>query len=102
MACGMVLKSLDCGRKSKTVQFGMGRKMQTFISNYSHASRDGMGCAFMSDNGTSAWFSNLTTNLLWFKRFMQGLHQRMGDVWLPDKAVSRYVIPSCFSVLEDN
>ena len=61
-----------------------------------------MGYAFMSDNGTSAWISNSTTNLLWFKRFIQGLHQRMGDVWLQDKAVSRYVIRACFSVLEDN
>ena len=92
VACVMVLRS---------VKFDTVRKMRTFISNYSHA----MGSAFMSDNGTSARVFYSTTNSLislWFKRFMQGAHRRMGDVCLPDKAVSRYVIRGCFSVLEDN
>ena len=31
---------------------------------------------------------------------MQGVHRRMGDVWKPDKAVSRHVIRACFTVLE--
>ena len=102
VACGKAVRSLDCGRDAKTVQFGTVKNMQTFIYTYSHASRDGMGCAFMSDNGTSACISNSTMNLLWFKRFMQGLHQRMGNVWLQDKSVSRYVIRACFSGLEEN
>ena len=39
---------------------------------------------------------------LWFKRFMQGAHRKMGDVWLPDKTVNKYFIKPCFNVLEHN
>ena len=28
------------------------------------------------------------------------MHRRMGDVWKPDKAVSRFVIKACFTILE--
>ena len=31
---------------------------------------------------------------------MVGCHHHMGNVWLPDKAVSRYVIGGCFYLLE--
>lgn len=30
---------------------------------------------------------------------MQSCHQRIVDIWLPDKAVSIYVIGGCFKVL---
>ena len=29
---------------------------------------------------------------------MQGCHQKMGDIWLPKKAMSRYVISGCFKI----
>ena len=100
VACGMVLRSCDEGRNAKNIQFDTARKIQTFVSNYNHASRDGSGFAFMSSDGTSSRLSYSSTNSLWFKRSMQGIHRQMGDVWKPDKAVSRYVIRGCFVAFE--
>lgn len=74
--------------------------MRTFVSNYNHSSKDGSGFAFMSEDGTSSRLSYSSTNSLWFKRTMQGIHRRMGNVWKPDKAISRYVIRGCFVVFE--
>ena len=54
----------------------------------------------MQDDGNYSSVSHAVTNLFWFKRFMTGCHCCMGDVWLPDKAVSRYVVSGCFYVLE--
>jgi len=56
----------------------------------------------MNDDGCGARVSYSATNSLWFKRFMEGSHKRMGDQWVPDKAISRYVIGACFAVLESN
>ena len=100
VACGMVLRSCDEGKNSKYIQFHTVRKMRTFVSNYSHASRDGVGFAFMSSDGTGSRLSYSSTNSLWFKRCTEGIHRRIGDVWKPDWAVSRYIIHGCFVVLE--
>ena len=99
-ACGLVLRSCDEGKNSKNIQFSTVRKMRSFLSNYNHTRCGGSGYAFMSLDGTGSRLSYSPTNSLWFKRCMTGLHRRMGDVWKPDKAVSRYVIRGCFSVLE--
>ena len=102
VACSMVLRSLDPGKNSKNIQFNTVRKMRAFFSNYCHASVNGAGFAFISGDGTGARLSHSSTNSLWFKRFSCGMHKRMGDQWMPDKAVSRYVIRACFSVLESD
>jgi hypothetical protein len=54
----------------------------------------------VKDDGTGASVSNSKTNQLWFKRFMLGCHHRMGEVWMPDRALSQYELGSCFEVLE--
>ena len=54
----------------------------------------------MQADGNGSRVSHAVTNYYWFKRVMSGCHWRMGDVWLPDKAVSRYVFGACFLVLE--
>lgn len=61
--------------------------MCSCISNYSHASGDVIGFAFMSEDGTGARVCYSAMNTLWFMRFMLGAHWRMGDIWMPDKAV---------------
>jgi hypothetical protein len=43
--------------------------------------------------------SNSPTNHLWFQRFTQGCHQQMGDLWLPNRAVSRHKLIACFEIL---
>ena len=54
----------------------------------------------MQDGSNGSFVSHAVTNSYWFKRFMSGCHRHMGDVWLPDKVVSRYIIVACFCVLE--
>ena len=55
----------------------------------------------MSSEGTSARVSNSSTNTLWFQRFMQGCHRRMGDMSVPDTAVNQYVVRICFEITEE-
>ena len=99
-ACCMVQRSLDPGRNSKMIQYETVRKMRSFVSNLHHASLHGTGATFVSNEGTSSRISNAVTNSLWFQRFMTGMHKRMGDVWIPDRAISQYEMNCCFKVLE--
>ena len=91
-ACAIVMRSLEGGKNAKTLQFGTIRKLRIFASKYCHAGVSGSGPTFMSDDGLSARISNSPTNSLWFTQCMNGIHRRMGDIWLPDKATSRYII----------
>jgi hypothetical protein len=60
-----------------------------------------MGASFTSDGGSGGRVSNSPTNHLWFQRFPQGCHQRMSDLWLPNRAVSRHELITCFETLEE-
>lgn len=101
VAVALLMRSLDPGKNAKQVQFGTIRQLRSFVSNKAHASADGVGATFMGDAGTGARVTHSVTNSFWFNRFMQGCHRRMGDVWLPDKAVSRYVMRASFELLEE-
>ena len=100
IACIMMQRSLKPGKNAKTIQFEKLRKTRSAYANYSHASCFGTGDLTMQDNGNRSQVSHAVTNSFWFKRFNAGCHRRMGDIWLPNKAVSRYVIDGCFRVLE--
>lgn len=65
-----------------------------------HASYFGTGDSTIQDNGNSSRVSHTVTNSFWFKKIMAGCQRCMGNVWLPDKAVSRYGVGECFCVLE--
>ena len=100
IACIMMQHSLKPGISAKTIQFETFRKPRLVHVNSFHANYFGTGDSTMQDNGNGSRVSHAVTNLVWFKRFVAGCHCRMGDVWLPDKAVSNYVIGGCFCVLE--
>ena len=100
VACGMVLRSLDPGRNAPHLQYDTVRKMRSFYSNYAHTCPGGTGANFMSTEGTSARVSNSVSNSDWFQKFMRGMHCRMGDVWLPNQAISQYKLSACMDVLE--
>lgn len=42
------------------------------------------------------------TQLMWFQRFMTGSHKWMGNVWIPDKAMSSYIIRASMDILEES
>ena len=100
IACIMMQRSLKPRKNAKTIQFKTLRKTRLAYANYSHASCFGTGDSTMQDNGNGSRVSHAVTNSFWFKRFNAGCHCRMRDVWLADKAVSRYVIDGYFLVLE--
>ena len=44
--------------------------------------------------------SNSVSNCVWFQKFMQDMHRRMGDVWRPNRAISQCKLSVCMEVLE--
>jgi hypothetical protein len=101
LACSTLLRSIDPGRTTAFIQYETVRKQRSFYSNFVHTCQNGMGATFIKDDGTGASVSNSKSNQPWFKRFMRGVHRRMGDVWLPDRAMSQYEFAACFKLLDD-
>jgi hypothetical protein len=101
VAAVFLLRSLDKGQNANTLQYETVRKVRSFYSNYAHACVGGMGASFTSDDGSGGRISNSPTNHMWFQRFTQGCHRRMGDLWLPNRAVSRHELVACFEILEE-
>jgi hypothetical protein len=93
--------SLGKGQNANTLQYETVRKVRSFFLNYAQACVGGMGAPFTSDDGSGGRVSNSPTNNLWFQRFTQGCHRRMGNLWLPNRAVSRHELIACFEILEE-
>jgi hypothetical protein len=47
-----------------------------------------MGKMFIASETNVSGMTRSPTNSLWFKRFMQGCHRQMGDVWCPDRPLT--------------
>ncbi|KAL7574352.1 hypothetical protein ACA910_008456 [Epithemia clementina (nom. ined.)] len=100
--CAMLLKTRWVGRNTAQIQFETARKLQATISNFVHTTPGGTGASTIGygDRG-GQFFTASPTNSHWFKRFINGCHRRMGDVWLPDKAVNLEEVLSALAILED-
>jgi hypothetical protein len=102
-ACILVMRSLDKGRNAEFVQYETIRKVRSHFSNFIHTTPGGMGNMFMtSDNNIVNGIINSPTNTLWFKRFMKGCHNIMGDVWCPDRPLTMREALACQRILEDD
>ena len=102
LALTLLLRSLDKGNYTKNVQFETVRKVRSAFSNYIHASYGGIESSFIADEGRVQAVTNAASNCLWFRRFMQGMHKRMGDVWIPDRAVTIGEVLAGFKILEED
>ena len=100
VACGMVLRSLDAGQNATHIQYNKVQKMRSFFSNFAHASLNNTGYNFVSNEGTSARESLVSTYCSWFQRFMKSMYLQMGNVWLPNRAFSQYELTTCFLILD--
>ena len=78
------------------------QKMRTFVSKYTHTSRGGTGVLFLCNNNMSLQVMLAPTQLVWFRLFITRGHKRMGDIWISDTAVSRYIIRTSMDVLEES
>ena len=57
---------------------------------------------FMSEDGGGGTISMSPTNSPWFKRFMRDVHKRMGDVWIPDRALMKRELMVCLMLLDED
>eukprot|EP00978_Attheya_sp_CCMP212_P035804 scaffold157954_cov31-Attheya_sp.AAC.1 len=64
------------------------RQLRSHFSNFYHTTPGGAGLAMAGTDGSTMFFTSSPTNSYWFKRFMQGSHGRMGDVCMPDRAIT--------------
>ena len=100
-ACLMLMKTLKEGKNAKHIQYETARKVRSTISNFMHTLPGGTGWSTMgSGDRSSLVFTASPTNSYWYKRFLSGCHRRMGDVWIPDRAVTLEEIHVGLDILE--
>ena len=101
-AAVLVWKSMEAGRNSAHVQFSSIRKVRSALSNYTHTTPGGVGWSTIGSGESGGQvFTNSPTNSLWFRRFLLGCHKRMGDVWIPDRAITVDEIHVALGILEE-
>ena len=81
-AVALLMRSLDRGRNTQTIQYHTMRKMRSHLSNFAHTCPEGISARFVAGEGSGGILSNSPTNTLWFDRFSMGCHRRMGDCLL--------------------
>ena len=94
-------RSLDKGRNSKTIQWDTMRGVRSSFSNFVHTTLTGSKGAVLSDGKRSTRITDSVANSLWFKRFMDGCHERMGDVKIQDAALTIDVLLELERCLEE-
>lgn len=81
-------KSLAPGKNEATVQFDTARRWRASFANLWHVSAEGSQGSVAVRGMTKLLESTSPSNALWFERFMEGMHKRMGDKSEPDLALS--------------
>jgi hypothetical protein len=81
-------RSLAPGKNASFVQYETIRKTRSHMSNFVHTVPGGMGEMFIASESNVSGMTRSPTNSPWFKRFMQGCHRWMGDVWCPDRPLT--------------
>lgn len=102
IACQSLIRSLDAGRNTATVQFETMRKLRGHFSNFFHTLPDGTGLSTIADGRGPSTFTGSPTYSYWFRRFMTGCHRRMGDTWIPDRAVTLDEVLHSYILLEED
>jgi hypothetical protein len=97
------MRTMDKGRNTDTIQYETARKMRSMVSNFIHTTPGGTGSTTMGigESGGSV-FTNSPTNSVWFRRFLLGCHKRMGDVCVPDRALTLEELHACLEILEQD
>lgn len=84
----LLQRLLAPGKNSDFVQYKTICKTRSHILNFFHTVPGGMGEMFIALESNVSGMTRSPTNLPWFKRFMQGCHRRMGNVWCPYRPVT--------------
>jgi hypothetical protein len=89
IACMSLVRSLAPGITSKKIQHGTMRKTRLHFSNYLHTTPHVLGAAVLGgEKKKTQRFTTSATYGFWFGRWDAGCHTRMGDVWIPDRALT--------------
>ena len=83
-AIAVLIRSLDKGVYEKFVQWDTFRKTRSAITNGHQASAKGMKDVIGAYERNRMWISKVPTHSLWYIRFSEGLHRRVGEVVRPD------------------
>ncbi|KAL7574182.1 hypothetical protein ACA910_014858 [Epithemia clementina (nom. ined.)] len=99
----MLIRTLRPGRHTSQVQYETARKVRSTVSNFMHTSPWGVGPSTASSGERSSlFFTGSPTNSYWFRRFMTGCQRCMGNVWIPDCAVTVEVVLGSLEILEED
>ena len=91
VAIGQVLYSMRPGRSDHTyTQFDTIRSLRTVYSNFIRASPQSNSVTLSLGDFKGNYHRLVTDHCgsFWFKRFMTGMKNRMGQLWCPNKALS--------------
>jgi hypothetical protein len=102
MASTVLTRSKGKGKNAATIQYGTARKIRSYFSNFYHTTPSGVqDVALHGALGRTTMLSS-PTNGLWLRRFMEGCHRHMGDIWHPDKQLTIEGLLASLSLLEDD
>ncbi|KAL7580625.1 hypothetical protein ACA910_002141 [Epithemia clementina (nom. ined.)] len=105
---GMVLaiillqQLLDRGKNARTIQWDTMQGVHSAMSNFMHTTPGGVGGFVMSDGKRSPHITHSMTNTMWFKCFMDGSHERMGDIKIQDTALTIDVLLALQALLDES
>jgi hypothetical protein len=102
MSGALLLRSLDKGKNAPNAQFETVRRLRAHLSNFVHTTLNGVGPLFIGEEGGVLAITNSPANSMWFRRFMKGMHKRMGDVWIPDRPLTIGEIKALLQILEED
>jgi hypothetical protein len=102
-ACVMLEHSLNPGINEANVQFGTIRKTRSALTNYSNTTVAELLESVLvgGQKGIRFHFSGSPMNGLWFDRYKDGCHSRMGDDIRPDKAMGIELLLEIQALYED-
>jgi len=104
MACVLLERTLDKGCNSTTLQFNSARGVTMIYNNYIHTTPEAqleLACLTAEVGAKKSYFTSAPGKGIWYTRFSSGCHSRMGDVHLPDKALTIDELLAFLRVLDD-
>lgn len=94
-------QSLSGGRYRPTLQYGTARKYRSAFSDVWGASTHTFTESVMARDTVKTFVTKCPTSGMWYERYNNGMHSRMGDDRRPDIAISSEVMVKMMEILEE-
>eukprot|EP00546_Thalassionema_frauenfeldii_P017574 CAMPEP_0178898890 /NCGR_PEP_ID=MMETSP0786-20121207/2592_1 /TAXON_ID=186022 /ORGANISM="Thalassionema frauenfeldii, Strain CCMP 1798" /LENGTH=156 /DNA_ID=CAMNT_0020569679 /DNA_START=734 /DNA_END=1204 /DNA_ORIENTATION=- len=103
LAILMLINSLNLGKSSDTVQWATIRSLRSALSNYYRTIPAAQTASVEADQPSGSHRdSDSPTSSRWFERVSIGMHARLGDVVIQDKAITIDETKVLLLVLEEH